>query len=437
MRVRRSSPNGGAGNWLVRVLSSSTSRITTAFIFLTAIILFVRQYSENDTSALLVLLSNKYLEESKDEGQSKRLRADTSDESAASVQDPSVPAAPPNTSGPIEIADVVQTETKAIPLHDGLLRSYPPRGYGAPDYWSDMLQEGENLNKELRDQDEATYLDIIEVGANDAKQAREIASRGFNAHSFEPSPKSYIKMTTQLSKDNVPGIFLYNVAVGNSDGATVNFLDSDSTGASVVVNGENEPTVEVKMVTIDHFLRGNISPDFGGDFPVIENSTKHMLAAKIDVQGFEPQVFSGMKETIQKRKIHYIMTEFWPKGIDKMNNYTSNKCEESFSFLSNLHNAGYIIFAAPIEAHPRSDPEGREQTAANKLNRRFDDLKEDCLDLHRLEQKYPSKTDWSMGYWTDIFAVSPDAPLPSLPTTRFGKAIQAMLNTPSLPKPKK
>ena len=72
MRVRRSSPNGGAGNWLVRVLSSSTSRIITVFIFLTAIILFVRQYSENDTSALLVLLSNKYLEESKDEGQSKR-----------------------------------------------------------------------------------------------------------------------------------------------------------------------------------------------------------------------------------------------------------------------------------------------------------------------------------------------------------------------------
>ena len=428
MRVRRSSLDGGAGNWLARFLSSSTSCIITAFFVLTAaIILFVRQYSDDTSALLLALLSNKYLEKSTDEGHIKRLRADTSDESASNVM---------STSGPIDIADGVQTKTETIPLHDGLIRSYPRRGYGAPDYWSDMLQEGENLNKELRGQDKATYLDIIEVGANDVTQAREIASHGFNAHSFEPSPKSYIKMTTRLSRDNVPGIFLYNVAVGNADGATVKFMDSDSTGAAIVVNGENERTVEVKMVTIDHFLRGNVSPDFGGDFPVIDNSTKHILAAKIDVQGFEPQVFSGMKETIQNRKIHYIMTEFWPKGIDKMNNYTSNKCEESLSFLTNLHNAGYILFAAPIEAHPRSDPEGRQQTAANKLDRRFDDLKEDCLELHRLEQKYPSKFDWSMGYWTDIFAVSPDAPLPSLPTTVFGKAIQVMLNAPSLPEPK-
>jgi len=50
-----------------------------------------------------------------------------------------------------------------------------------------MLNEGENLNKELRGQDKATYLDTIEVGANDVIQAREIASHGSNAHSFEPS----------------------------------------------------------------------------------------------------------------------------------------------------------------------------------------------------------------------------------------------------------
>jgi len=77
------------------------------------------------------------------------------------------------------------------------------------------------------------------------------------------------------------------MAVGNSDGATVKFTGrSDSTGAQVVVmNGEHEQTV---------------SPDFGGDFPVnIDKSKMHVLAAKIDVQGFEPQVFSGMKEAIQ------------------------------------------------------------------------------------------------------------------------------------------
>ena len=182
-------------------------------------------------------------------------------------------------------------------------------------------------------------------------------------------------------------------------------------------------------MTIDNFLGGNVAPDFGGaGLPVFTtNGKKQIFAAKIDVQGFEPQVFrgmNGMKHSIRERKIHFIMTEFWPKGINSMNGYSS-KCEEATEFLCDLHYAGYSLFAAPIEAHPKSDPNGREQTAANKLDLRFDDLKEDCLGLHRLEQKYPSQTNWTMGYWTDVFAVAPDAPLPSNPTTRFGKAIQA------------
>lgn len=318
-------------------------------------------------------------------------------------------------------------ETNRVPLHDDLIRAYPPRNYGAPDYWSDMLREGESLNKEMQEKGKETYLDIVEVGANDARQAREIRSHGFNAHSFEPSPKSYIKMANALSKDETRGIFLYNAAVGDSDSTLVKFMNSDSTGAQVVLKGEDENTVEVAMVTIDNFLRGNVAPDYGGaGTPVVttaSNANNHIFAAKIDVQGFEPKVFRGMKDSIQGHKIHYIMTEFWPRGINSMNGFSS-ECEEATKFLSDLYNAGYSLFAAPIEAHPKSDPNGRKQTAANKLDRRFGDLKEDCLELQKLEQKYPSQTNWSMGYWTDVFAVAPDAPLPSNPTTRFGKAIE-------------
>ena len=318
--------------------------------------------------------------------------------------------------------------TNRISLHDSLIRAYPPRSYGAPDYWSDMLKEGESLNKEMQEKGKEAYRDVIEVGANDARQVREIRSHDFNAHSFEPSPKSYTKMVNALSKDETHGIYLYNAAVGDSDGTSVKFTNNDSTGAQVVLKGEDDNTVEVKMVTLDNFLQGNIAPDFGGaGTPVIAtagNSHNHIFAAKIDVQGFEPQVFGGMKDSFQERKIHYIMTEFWPKGINSMNGYSS-KCENAIEFLFDLHNSGYSLFAAPIEAHPKSDPKGREQTAANKLDRRFDDLKEDCLDLHRLEHKYPSQTNWTMGYWTDVFAVAPEAPLPSNPTTRFGKAMQA------------
>ena len=137
-------------------------------------------------------------------------------------------------------------KTNRIPLHDGLIRAYPPRNYGASDYWSDMLKEGESLNKQIQERGKETYIDIIEVGANDARQAREIRSHGFNAHSFEPSPKSYTKMAKALSKDETHGIYLYNVAVGDSDGTTVKFTNTDSTGAQVVLKGGDDNTVEVK-----------------------------------------------------------------------------------------------------------------------------------------------------------------------------------------------
>ena len=45
---------------------------------------------------------------------------------------------------------------------------------------------------------------------------------------------------------------------------SVKFTNNDSTGAQVVLKGEDDNTVEVKMVTIDNFLRGNFAPDFGG-----------------------------------------------------------------------------------------------------------------------------------------------------------------------------
>lgn len=46
---------------------------------------------------------------------------------------------------------------------------------------------------------------------------------------------------------------------------------------------------------------------------------------KIDTQGFEPLVFSGLKRAIQERRIDFIITEFWPKGMDLM--MSTSACE--------------------------------------------------------------------------------------------------------------
>ena len=66
--------------------------------------------------------------------------------------------------------------------------------------------EGEKLNEELKAMNKQIYGNVIEVGANDKKQAIEIASHGFDAHSFEPSPKSCAKMMKEIeSNSNIRG----------------------------------------------------------------------------------------------------------------------------------------------------------------------------------------------------------------------------------------
>ena len=36
---------------------------------------------------------------------------------------------------------------------------------------------------------------------------------------------------------------------------------------------------------------------------------------KIDTQGFEPNVLSGLKKTLSQNRINYILIKFWPTGI--------------------------------------------------------------------------------------------------------------------------
>lgn len=127
------------------------------------------------------------------------------------------------------------------------------------------------------------------------------------------------------------------------------------------------------------------------------------------------------------------MTEWWPKGIETGGDLEAkpeNKCELAMEIMYELHNAGYVLFASPIEAHPGlTDPEGQIYVADNKRNRRFDDIREDCLALYALEEKFPNNQKGSIGYWTDVIAVSPDAPLPKTPLTNLGKGIQKYRST--------
>ena len=45
------------------------------------------------------------------------------------------------------------------------------------------------------------------------------------------------------------------------------------------------------------------------------------------IQGYEPSVISGLSTSIRNHHIHYILMEFWPKGMDLI--ATSNNNQQS------------------------------------------------------------------------------------------------------------
>lgn len=301
-------------------------------------------------------------------------------------------------------------------------------GYAATEMWIDILKEGQQLMKEQSTS--SSRLVAVEVGANDAKQAIDIAIHGLESHSIEPSPKAFAKMVSEvenLADDIKDKIFMYNAAAGDSGEGYLFFSNTGSTGAAVITDdvagalalAQNEEVVKVRSITMDQVFNNEVKPDYN----TLEHSDFHSIfAAKIDVQGFEPKVFQGMKQAIQNRKIDFILTEWWPKGVNKMNNY-SEQCHEALQYLLLIADAGYTLYATHIVGHPHSKGYMHVKTKRFRTRLPFHDIKLHCLEMYKVERDVDDKKEVA-GYWTDVLAVSPDASLPRDPISKFGITVK-------------
>ena len=346
-------------------------------------------------------------------------------------------------------AKTVPTTTTTPGLRNDLLLI---KAYGAKEIWSDLLLEGEQLMKEQQQSSHQSQsssssssnkkkpLIVIEVGANTAQQSIQAAQHGFEAHCVEPSPVAYEKMIKEVEKepDDVKAkVFVYNKAAGDTKEGYLDFVASGGTGDHVgqfdmwnMVKGmemekdlpqeKQNKVVKVQAIQMDQILNNEIGPDYK-TAPHADIDTVFFM--KVDTQGFEPRVFEGLKDAIQKHRIHYIMTEFWPKGIDLLSE-SEIPCTNTLSYLFMLADAGYTLYATPIMSHPKAPRDSYKYMKNWESNKRpLHDIGKDCWWIYNIEEENPSN-DYFMGYWTNIVAVAPNAPLPNEAVTFFGKAMK-------------
>jgi FkbM family methyltransferase len=285
----------------------------------------------------------------------------------------------------------------AFRIHDDLAFS----GY-AGEVWGGLLQSIPAV--------ERNQLAVVEVGMHSAMQCLQAAREGYQAHCLEPSPRSFRRITQTVRKAEPyvqERIHLYNVAAGGEE-STVPFVTNGGTGDHVV-------EIDMwKMQTVSQ------SEELTGDSQIIQVPSKpldtvlghipeviHLL--KIDTQGFEPQVFAGLENILSQKRAKYILTEFWPRGMDIIAGKNNRECIGIPKVLARLVEHGYRLFALPVEAHPKA-PIFKMMGQIQKT-RPFDEVNKYCQWFYELEDKYPSE-EYRMGYWTDFLAISSYAELP-------------------------
>jgi len=141
---------------------------------------------------------------------------------------------------------------------------------------------------------------------------------------FEPSPIAS-QVVEQMIEDTAhQNVILTKAAVGRKTGNASLFLPTTRHlhSPSILQSDPDFVPVPVPMVALDHFTP-------------LKNVPKIKLV-KIDVEGYEPDVLSGMERLIKEKRIENIICEF-NSGWLKRNSMTPNQLHDSFT------NLGYQI----------------------------------------------------------------------------------------------
>lgn len=244
-------------------------------------------------------------------------------------------------------------------------------------------------------------------------------------HCFEPSPKSYARIADSKKLKNVAEkvkarIMLHQEAVGSLSGGMVSFHSTGGIGDHV---GEYDmwamekrrmdappsrkrgEIIEVPTMRLDDFIGNSVR---GGKVYLL----------KVDTQGYEPSIFTGLRDSIQSRAVKFIIFEFWPRGMDLLAD-TPGECSGR-KVLDMLLEAGYELYALNLEAHPKSPlsktRDGRRNMQREAMTRPMTKGTEAyCRWFFELEERHPSREGeeaYKFGYWADFLAVAPGVKLP-------------------------
>lgn len=175
---------------------------------------------------------------------------------------------------------------------------------------------------------------VFDVGANVGYHAlvfAKLVGTTGEIHSFEPFPKTFDRLQTNIKLNNISWIHAWKLGLGNHDGITIGINQSgNNPGAFFLMNPVHMTAkgIKVEITKIDTFI------------------ARHQIRApdliKIDVEGYEVAVLKGGQRTIERHH-PVIMVECNPIALARQ----QSTPEELFSIM--IRN-GYDLFL-PSKKH--------------------------------------------------------------------------------------
>jgi FkbM family methyltransferase len=144
-----------------------------------------------------------------------------------------------------------------------------------------------------------TFLDVgAHVGYYTILAARRVAPGGL-VFAFEPSPRNYELLLANVWRNALTNVVCFPWAVSDHMGFVDLFLDERNTGDNRLFQDERGPGVRVRAVALD----------------AIPTIRPPIDVVKIDVQGAEEAVISGMRGLLSRSPAARISLEYWPFGL--------------------------------------------------------------------------------------------------------------------------
>lgn len=159
-------------------------------------------------------------------------------------------------------------------------------------------------------------LTFVDIGANVGWFALNLAALGVNVIAFEPMEQNINLLRQSLClPENIQSgvskrITLFSHGLGKKEETCIIYSGKFNFGDGHVKCVEKESDLQIPK---DHWIRGRIPVRRLDDVISIAEQGMNVVAVKMDVEGYEPNVLEGGTRFFLESDIPFILTEFVPE----------------------------------------------------------------------------------------------------------------------------